>query len=305
VISQSNNWAAWIDGQLVCYTPYNTVSFGGSNLGNEAGAYFQGDIAEVLFFNRGLTADERNTVSGYLSSKFNLSQYAQDTFLPQAVTNVLAVGIAPYQLNLVWNAVTNTSDYHVERKLGSGGTYQEIGSIQTTFTNLIDTTAIATNTYFYRVRSHNLFGDVYSSAISPPAVGITNWPASLAEGTTSSVSAFATDANGSVVSVSLLANQTDIGTLTSAPYTATWIPTMEGPQALSAVAIDSLGNSQFSPAFTANVFLDSNGDGIPDYTQVSQGNDPLNPWVPPPVNTNDHSAPIIILTIPTNAVIVP
>jgi hypothetical protein len=79
---------------------------------------------------------------------------------------------------------------------------------------------------------------------------------------------------------------------------------MEGTWSLSALATDNQGNSQYSEPVTVTVYLDSNGDGIPDYLQVLQGNNPLNPWIPPTGGTN-NVPPNIYLQIPTNAVLVP
>jgi hypothetical protein len=93
--------------------------------------------------------------------------------------------------------------------------------------------------------------------------------------------------------------------VTTAPYTVNWSIPGEGEWVFSALATDNQGNSQYSAPLKLTVYLDSNGDGIPDYLQVLQGNDPLNPWIQPAFNPSDTNAPIITLLIPTNAIIVP
>ncbi len=315
-VSQPNDWVAWINGNLLYQTSNNTVEFWPDPI---LGAlydsyddivynYFAGNIAEVLVFNRTLTADERDTVGAYLFSKYNLSQYATNAVPPGAPTNLLATGVAPYQLNLQWVATsTNVYSFHLQRELGTNGNYQEIANLASYFTNFVDITASPTNQYFYRVRAHNLFGDAYSSAISPPSVNITNWPATILENETNLIIAQAADADGSVSNVQFFAsfyvNNPLIGMATNSPYTINWMPTMQGSYTLEALAADNQGNSQFSSPVNVSVYLDSNGDGIPDYLQVSQGNDPINPWIPPGFNTNDHTAPVITLLIPTNAVL--
>jgi len=80
---------------------------------------------------------------------------------------------------------------------------------------------------------------------------------------------------------------------------------MPGPYAIIALASDSLGNSQYSIPVPVTSYLDVNGDRIPDVWEVQSGNNPLNPWTAPAANTNDHTAPVITLLVPTNAVIVP
>jgi len=65
-----------------------------------------------------------------------------------------------------------------------------------------------------------------------------------------------------------------------------------------------LGNSQYSAPVTVTVYLDSNGDGIPDILQVQSGNDPMNPWTPPSGGTN-NTPPNIFLQIPANATLLP
>jgi Fibronectin type III domain len=85
VLSQSNNWSAWINGVLQYATNSNPVSIGNSfglgaagGVGNmtqgaPSGNPFSGDVAEVLIFNRGLTAAQRATVvTNYLFPKYNI-----------------------------------------------------------------------------------------------------------------------------------------------------------------------------------------------------------------------------------------
>jgi hypothetical protein len=312
VSAQGFNWSAWINGVLQKMTNGNVFAtnpsllLGRFNWGNGQGfngsAYFDGDIAEMMVFNRALTVSERDSVGGYLFSKYGLLASTTNAAPITAPTNFIATGVLPNQLNLRWLPTSSNSySYHVERKLGTGGVYQEIAAVPSYTTNYVDTTACPTNTYFYRIKAHNFFGDAYSAVISPPTVSMTNWPVVILLNSTNLLGAQAADADGTVSNVAFYANNQLVGITTSAPYTNYWIPAVNRTQPLAALATDNQGNSQFSAAVT--VYLDSNQDGIPDYLQVMQGNDPINPWIPPAPDTN--GPPAITLLIPTNAVIVP
>jgi hypothetical protein len=264
---------------------------------------FGGYIAEVLVSNRALTVDERDVVGNYLLLKYSLSQYITNA-VPPGAPNLVATGLAPGQLNLLWTPSTNAYSYHINRKLGTNGAYEEIASLPTYITNFVDTTASATNTYFYYVRAHNFFGDAYSSVISPPSIGLTNWPSTVFQNSTNWVGAQAAASDGNVSNVQFIANRVLIGAVSSPPYALNWLPTFEGTYLCAALATDSQGNSQYSALVTVTVYLDSNGDGIPDIIQVQNGDDPINPWTPPVGGTN-NVPPNIYLQIPTNAVLVP
>ena len=317
VTSQNNVFAAWVNGNLLYQNTTNTVGFSSTlYLGcfhyvvpywASYNGYFYGDIAEVMIFNRGLSANERDAVGNYLMSKYALSQLTTNTSLPITPTNLVASGLAPNQLNLKWKATTtNTYTYHIERAVGTNSGFQEIGAVPAYVQNFIDTTASADTQYNYRVRAHNLFGDSsYSPALSPPTIAFTNAPATYLEGVAYTFGTKPAAYAGSVSNVNLFANNGLVRTAVAAPFTFSWTPTMQGNCSLSALVTDTAGNSQFSSVFTISSYLDSNADGVPDYLQISQGNDPINPWIPPTLNTNDHTAPVITLLIPTNAVIVP
>ncbi len=309
---QNGFWAAWINGVLLGNNPGN--GYGAAipvALCRSGNNFFDGDVAEALVFSRTLTAAERDTVGNYLFVKYGLLQFATNAVLPSAPTNVQSVGLAPSQLQLQWAPTsTNAYSFHLERKLGVGGSYQDIGNTYSAVSNLVDVTAIATNLNYYRVRAHNLFGDAYSGDFSPPRVSVTNWPVAFVPNYTNTILAQALVASGSISNVQFFVGQqqfgfNSIGVANASPYQARWLPTFNGGGLLKVLATDTQGNSQYSAQYNLQVYLDSNGDGIADYLQILQGNDPLNPWTPPTINTNDHTAPIITLLIPTNAVIVP
>jgi hypothetical protein len=318
VSAQTGNWAAWVNGILLYQTTTNTFAMSGASggattLGNVSGygAYFNGDIAEVMLFKRPLSGDERDTVGNYLFSKYGLQQFAASTAAPSTPTNLMSVGLAPNQLSLQWQpGSANAYSFHVERELGTNGVFQEIGASY--FNNVVDTTASPTSVYYYRVKAHNLFGDSgYSALISPPTVTLTNWPSAILENETNLIVPQTGDAQGAVTNVELFAALnfnlyfSQVSTANTNPFTLNWSPTLVGNQSVAALATDSLGNSQFSAPFTFTVYLDANGDRIPDVWEVQNGNNPMNPWLAPAFNTNDHTAPVITLLIPTNAIVVP
>jgi hypothetical protein len=304
VAGQDGYWATWINSQSLG-TDNNTFGISTNMiLGGGTNAYFDGDIAEVLIFNRVLTADERNTANNYLVNKY---QYLTPT-------NVLVTAQSATQLSVSWADVASfkAQTYNIDRKIGSGGTYSQIATVQNAY-SFLDTNTVADTNYYYRVRVTNYFGQYISSEVAPPIVDVTNPPPGgvyASQGVP--LGASAADSDGTITQVQFMVAHNNLGAATvvagttNSPYNLIWTNSFQpGGYSLMARAFDNGGNSRISNPVTITTQLDSNGDGIPDYLQVSQGNDPLNPWVPPSANTNDHTAPVITLLIPTNAVIVP
>jgi hypothetical protein len=127
-----------------------------------------------------------------------------------------------------------------------------------------------------------------------------------ATGSTNVVTAAVTDTGDTVSRVDFFDGYRLIGTATSDPYSVDWVPSvmMLGAHYLTALAIDDQGKGRFSPPVQVFVFLDSDGDGIPDFLEIQTGTDPTvpnNPWSPPPPDPNDHTPPIIFLDEPANA----
>jgi hypothetical protein len=83
-----------------------------------------------------------------------------------------------------------------------------------------------------------------------PTVSVTSprSGASLAVGATTTVTAAASDPDGTIASVQFYANNVSLGVDTVAPYSATWSPSAEGMYRITAVAIDNSGAAVTSPA---------------------------------------------------------
>jgi len=154
VSAQSNNWSAWINGQLLYHTSGNTYLFNYCNvvLGNDYYGGFVGDIAEVMYFNRALTVAERTAVDAYLNGKYGLVPT-----VPIAPTNLVALAVATNQISLTWQESLNqgATRVSIERKTGTGGTYAEIAEL-TSAISYVDTNLTAETTYYYRARAINL-----------------------------------------------------------------------------------------------------------------------------------------------------
>jgi hypothetical protein len=157
VYSQTNDWRAWINGILQYRTTSQAVSFTtGPTLG--ASGYtggnndFAGNIAELLIFNRTLTAGERATVNGYLFAKYGMAPT-----VPPAPTNLVATATSPTEIALTWSETLSwgVTQVSIERKTGSGGTYAAVAQILGA-TSYVDTNLTAGTTYYYRARAINL-----------------------------------------------------------------------------------------------------------------------------------------------------
>ena len=77
--------------------------------------------------------------------------------------------------------------------------------------------------------------------------------ASVGVGSSNTVTAVVTDADGAIASVQFFANGVSLGTDSSSPYTASWVPTIAGSYAITAVVTDNLGAATTSSTNTVTV----------------------------------------------------
>jgi hypothetical protein len=308
--SQPAGWAARINGKVLFATNASycqmqtapTIAYAGSDA--SFARYFDGDIAEIMLFDRVLSTDERDAVGAYLNLKYNFL-----TNVPPTPDSLTATGVAPYQISLAWTnaAVTNGLIFAIERKIGSGGSYAQIAAIPDT-NPFLDSEALPGTNYFYRVRSRSINGySGYSSEVSVPSASITNpAPESIVTaGSNAPMNATASAASGSSISqVDFFSNKNLAGTITSSPYNLTLSNLTVGAYLLTVRATDNHTNSAYSAFLGLIASTDTDADGVNDYLEVLLGTDPTNPtdrFIPPGFDPSDHTAPTIFLDEPTYA----
>ena len=121
----------------------------------------------------------------------------------------------------------------------------------------------ATGTYSFTALTTDSAGNQSTSAAvavtvtanTAPSVGITAplTGATVGVGSVNTVAAAATDTEGTIASVQFFANGSSLGTDTTAPYTATFTPTVAGSYSLTAVATDDLGATTTSTVISVTV----------------------------------------------------
>ncbi len=168
------------------------------------------------------------------------------------------------QVVLSWNPVANASGYYVKQSLVSGGSYTVVFTNLTslTFTN----TGLANGTrYYYVVSSFNPAGaganstEVSASPTNVPPVISWVVPANNAtfiRPKTITLTASATDPDGTVTNVAFFNGTTLLGNVTTGTgnqYSLTWSNAAVGSHTLSACATDNSGATNKSPATTAIV----------------------------------------------------
>jgi transcriptional regulator CtsR len=79
---------------------------------------------------------------------------------PTSPSGLIAAAISSSQINLSWTDNSgNETGFKIERKTGSGGTYQQVATAGANITAYSDTGLTAGTTYYYRVRAYNANGD--------------------------------------------------------------------------------------------------------------------------------------------------
>ncbi|WP_210490275.1 Ig-like domain-containing protein [Rufibacter aurantiacus] len=134
--------------------------------------------------------------------------------------------------------------------------------------------------YGYSIYELEVYGEENSvPENTPPTVAITSpsnttftAPASI------SLTASATDVNGTVALVEYFSGTTKLGEAISAPYTVTWTNVMPGTYVLIAKATDNGGLTATSQPITIQVnYPDADGDGVTSETDCNDANSAVYP----------------------------
>ena len=164
VSAQAGSYAVRFNGLVAFTSVSNTVAFHLAPLLGRAGAsFFAGDIAEVIAYDRVLTAPERDGIYSYLGSKYLLAAIP----IPAKPVNLGAVPLSATQVSLAWTqAETNLFKIaSIERKTGAGS-YQVIAQRNNAL-GFDDSGLVPATTYIYRVILRSYAGEsVYSDPVT-------------------------------------------------------------------------------------------------------------------------------------------
>ena len=140
----------------------NTVQFGESgSLGRALGKYLQGEIAEIISYDRVLTADEREAVASDLNGRYGVVARVE------APANLVAALVSPSKVSLSWSVPDSeiSQTYTIERKTGLLGTYSALGTVVGGLA-YVDLAATPGAIQVYRVKAGSgLSGSLYSSEV--------------------------------------------------------------------------------------------------------------------------------------------
>lgn len=164
-----------LTGQNVYVAPVveRTVNYIGRSYWNEG--LFQGDISEILLYDRMLTESEKASVHRYVSEKYGLSIAGAEEPPPAPLEAPLQVTATAGDstVSLEWSSVANAVGYRVYRSSGSAAAVQ-LADVSTPA--LLDNSVVNGTTYHYVVTAYDSIQE------SPPSSTVHATPAAQAGG---------------------------------------------------------------------------------------------------------------------------
>jgi fibronectin type 3 domain-containing protein len=158
VSSAAGSWTARLDGVEQYTTTTNTVGWGNSLALGLGESYFDGEIAEILIFDRILDTTERESVNRYLLSRAGLPEGAGPT-----APTIEAWSENSDAINVEWQLPATHDcgiEYILERESGDSG-FSEILSFAGGFAarrDFTDWNVSAGQTYTYRMKARDWLG---------------------------------------------------------------------------------------------------------------------------------------------------
>ncbi len=260
---------------------------------------FRGEFAEVMIFNRPLTAEEGNTVERYLGNKYNIAPPAS---APSTPTGLRVTGVPNNKVSVSWNRDNAAETIDVERK-EAGGSYSLLQTVRSPLTNATDSTALFDRNYYYRIRANNFAGSSAYTSVSAPTVTLTNDTENfnVSIGTNADIGATVYSDDSTAIVKAELFNFTNLlstvtATTNAFSFTVTNLST--GTYAFSIRATDAKTNSRFSGVWRLTVSPDVDADGTNDIREITIKTDPT---VTNNVPGGDVTAPQILLEEPRTA----
>jgi hypothetical protein len=125
----------------------------------------EGDVAEILLYNRTLQPSELQAVHEYFAQKYGL--FIGGVTPPLGMPTGLQAVLQDGDVELTWNAVDGASGYRVQRATSAAGPFVEIADVSTL--GYSDDNVSSGSSYYYTVAAYD---DDEQSATSP-AVSVT------------------------------------------------------------------------------------------------------------------------------------
>jgi len=160
------------------------------------------------FWNSWKSKGYDQSITGAVGALYqNTLEYEPRFLVPPS--GLIASAVSSSQINLSWqDNSADESDFHIERKTGSGDSWSELTQVPVGSTSYPNTGLSSCTTYYYRVRAHRHSDNAYSSysneasattsGCSPPAAPALSSPSNGATGLSSPVTLSWSPSSGAV-----------------------------------------------------------------------------------------------------------